>query len=115
MDPATFLAVKSSPGPSLQSMQPVADEQSSTLPRLLAITRRATLSAKTEVETVMPVSPTWLDKWEILEGHSEGHHRFRAPWSQASTMNCGAGFASPRGNPPRFTYVSVEDGLQIEV
>jgi len=111
MDPANLPAVKSSPRPSLQSMQPVAVTRASTLPRALATTRHATkedinllsgevrallpprrartsptLSEKTDVETAMPVSLAWLEKWEILEGHSEGHHRFRAPWSPASTL-----------------------------
>ena len=115
MRPTIFPAVKFSPRPSLQIMQPVADEQSSTLPRLLAITRSASLSDKTEVETVMPVSLTWLDKWEILEGHPEGRHRFRAPWSPASTVNCGAGYASPKRNSPSCTYVNVDVGLVVEV
>jgi len=61
---------------------------------VLTTTRRATkkgmrlptLSEKTEVETVMPVSLAWLETWEILEGHPEGRHRFRAPWRPASTL-----------------------------
>jgi hypothetical protein len=133
MDPTTFPAVKSSPGPSLQSMQPVPDEQSSTLPRVLATTRRATkegirrpgdfnpLSTVTEVETVMPVSPTWLDNWEIVEGNPEGHPRFRAILLTGNATHGELYSRDPQGGTPegplwgsRFTYESVEAGLQSD-
>jgi len=113
MDPVTLPAGKSWPRPSLQSMQPVAVEQSSTLPRVLATTptRRATtegmrlpgdfptLSEKEETE--MPVSLTWLDKWE--QGDSRGTSRGTSPLPNNSTHGelypRGALLTGPEGTP----------------
>ena len=133
MDPATLPSVKFSPRPSLKFMQPVEVDQSSTLPRVLATTRRATkegmrrpgnftnLSTVTEVETVMPMSSTWLDKWEVVEGNAEGHHRFRAILLTGNSTHGELYSRDPQGKTPegplwgsRFTYESVEAGLQSD-